>query len=72
MIYLFLFLLLNLPFFEDNKGGRICTVECMLPYVADAAYAWLLTCLSCPLCSFQQPDVVLFVVPGTERAIVKL
>jgi hypothetical protein len=69
-IFLFLFLLFNLLFFEDNKGGRTCTVEFMPPCIADVTCAWLLTCLSCPICSSQHPDVVLFVVPATERAII--
>ncbi len=69
---LFLFLLFKSTFFEDNKGGRTCTVEFMPPCIADVTCAWLLTCLSRPIYSSQHPDVVLFVVPVTERAIIKL
>jgi hypothetical protein len=71
-IFYFFFYFLNLLFFEDNKGGRTCTVEFMPPCIADVTCTWLLTCLSRPIYSSQHPDVVLFVVPVDERAIMKL
>ncbi len=71
-IFYYFFYFLNLLFFEDNKGGRNCTVECMPPCIADVTCAWSLTYSSRPIYSSQHPDVVLFVVPVNERAIMKL